>query len=286
MFGLRGATAFDRSRWIYRRSRWVTAFAPLFISTSMPVPVPTGAPLDLARYRLTFAEEFDALDVSSRGPGTRWIAHTPWNGDFGDARFVGPGPRGPFHVERGILTITMRRGPDGRWTSGLLASADAHGHGFTQAGGYFEMRARLPEGAGVWPAFWLAGIQHPSGIRPEVDAIEFYGHSPGAYYVNTHLWRDGRDLAHASARIAIDPGSASAEFHLYGVAIDPNHITFYRDRRMVAELPSQAELQRPMMLLVNLAAGGGWPVSGMADTSTMQVDYVRAYAARDPGART
>ena len=33
--------------------------------------------LDLSAYTLTFNEEFDRLDVSAWGPGTRWIAHTP-----------------------------------------------------------------------------------------------------------------------------------------------------------------------------------------------------------------
>jgi hypothetical protein len=33
--------------------------------------------LDLSNYKMTFDESFDTLDVSSWGPRTRWIAHTP-----------------------------------------------------------------------------------------------------------------------------------------------------------------------------------------------------------------
>src|SRR5262245_58912978 len=69
--------------------------------------------LDLSGYDLVFDENFDALDVSARGPGTRWIAHTPWNGDFGDALFVDPTPDFPFTVENGILRIEARKGEDG-----------------------------------------------------------------------------------------------------------------------------------------------------------------------------
>jgi len=57
--------------------------------------------LDLTPYHVTFADEFDQLDVSAWGPHTRWIAHTPWNGDFGDAAFSNPAPEFPFTIENG-----------------------------------------------------------------------------------------------------------------------------------------------------------------------------------------
>ena len=83
---------------------------------------------------MTFEENFDKLDVSAWGEnGSRWIAHTPWNGDFGDARFTDPTEGFPFTVEEGILRIEARKGPDGNWRSGLLASTNAKGQGFSQA---------------------------------------------------------------------------------------------------------------------------------------------------------
>ena len=101
-------------------------------------------PLDLSGYRMTFNEDFHNLDVSAWGPGTRWIAHTPWNGDFGDARFADPVPGFPFTVNDGRLRIEARRGEDGKWSAGLLASTDPSGAGFSQQYGYFEMRAKFP----------------------------------------------------------------------------------------------------------------------------------------------
>ncbi|MGL4289902.1 MAG: hypothetical protein ACRCVA_26355, partial [Phreatobacter sp.] len=71
--------------------------------------------LDLTGYTLTFGEEFDSLSVSPRGPGSRWIAHTPWNGDFGDARFADPTPGFPFTIENGVLRIEARKNADGIW---------------------------------------------------------------------------------------------------------------------------------------------------------------------------
>jgi hypothetical protein len=79
-----------------------------------------GPPVDLDRFTLVFEDDFRALDVTARGPGSKWIAHTPWNGDFGDASFTDPQPDFPFAATPGGLTITARKGADSRWQSGLL----------------------------------------------------------------------------------------------------------------------------------------------------------------------
>lgn len=117
----------------------------------------TGDAIDVDTMTVSFSEDFETLDISPWGPGTRWIAHTPWSGDFGGARFGDPGKNSPFSIDSGVLRIEATRDEDGNWRSGLLASVDPKGNGFAQQYGYFEMRARLPAGAGVWPAFWLIG---------------------------------------------------------------------------------------------------------------------------------
>ena len=104
------------------RPSWKAAIPwfALIVSQAGDPAVAVGQTLDLERYALTFSEDFDKLDVSPRGPGTRWIAHTPWNGDFGSAQFTDPRPAFPFQTKDGILTITMQKGSDGKWRSGLL----------------------------------------------------------------------------------------------------------------------------------------------------------------------
>lgn len=238
----------------------------------------TTAParLDLHGYKLTFDEPFDRLDVSPWGPGTRWIAHTPWAGDFGDAQFIDPGPNSPFSIDNGILTITMKR-IDGKWTSGLLASIDRQGHGFAQTTGYWEMRAKLPDGNGVWPAFWLSTIGKPGQASPEIDAMEYYGHEPRGYLATTHVWKEGKNIAGKEEHVDVRPGSLSTGYHLYGVKVEKEGVFIYLDRQLVTQFPPLPEYLQPKAVLVNLAAGGGWPITGMPDPSMMQVDYVRAY---------
>jgi hypothetical protein len=71
------------------------AMAPFLLSGNLH-PAPATGSIDLSHYRLTFAEDFNDLSVSPWGDGhSRWIAHTPWAGDFGDAAFTDPEPGFP-----------------------------------------------------------------------------------------------------------------------------------------------------------------------------------------------
>jgi beta-glucanase (GH16 family) len=236
------------------------------------------AVIELSNYRLTFEENFDQLDVSPWGPGTRWIAHTPWGGDFGDAAFADPTADFPFTINRGILRIEARKEAAGRWQSGLLASTDPVGNGFSQQIGYFEMRAKLPAGPGVWPAFWLVSNLH-SQTSVEIDALEYYGHAPDTYHSTVHVWPKNSALQHKLEHIqhTVPNGSLTHSFHDYGVSVEADWITFYLDRREMGRIATPSELQQPLFILLNLALGSGWPIDQTPNPSYMHVDYVRAY---------
>lgn len=114
------------------KSRWTVAsmaactigFAGYAAATATTPMV--DAELNLCAMTLSFADEFDTMSIASRdGRAAKWTAHTPWNGDFGDAVFIDPGPNGPFAVKDGILSITARKDANGRWTSGLISAADS-----------------------------------------------------------------------------------------------------------------------------------------------------------------
>jgi beta-glucanase (GH16 family) len=264
--------------------RTVTAFLLAWLALCSPGPsgAQNGRVLDLSAYQQTFNEDFDSLDVSAWGPGTRWIAHTPYNGDFGDGAFANPVGGFPFTIENGVLRIEARRDANGKWHSGLLSSVDRNGNGFAQQYGYFEMRAKLPAGEGVWPAFWLLGRSRDT-TAAEVDVMEHYGHDPSAYESAIHVWNlKSPDKSHvANSRIPVPSGSLSREFHTFGVSVDPSTITFYFDRREVWSAKTMPEHQQPMYLLIDLAVGGGWPIGNMRSPSFMYVDYVRAWRHTD-----
>lgn len=246
---------------------------------ALPAMSDKDRPLDLSGYEPSFVEEFDALDVSPLGPGTRWIAHTPWNGDFGDAQFTNPGPDFPFTVGDSKLRITMRKDEGGRWRSGLLASVDPKMQGFSQRYGYFEMSAKFPPGEGVWPAFWLVGVDREK-TTAEIDVVEYYGKAPDRYFATLHVWDKVNKPPQNQAefrRIFVTPGSLSEDFHTYGVEIGEQETTFFFDRKAVWTTPTRPEHRQPMYVLLNLAAGSGWPIDRMPNPSVMEVDYVRVW---------
>jgi hypothetical protein len=76
--------------------------------------------IDFSKLQMTFREDFDdTLSVSPWGPNTRWIAHTPWAGDFGDAAFADP-RLGIFPLRWGRDSSESRqeRTSKGKWESG------------------------------------------------------------------------------------------------------------------------------------------------------------------------
>ena len=235
--------------------------------------------IDLSAYQLTFDENFDRIDVSPWGPDTRWIAHTPWHGDFGDAEFTNPSPTFPFVVENGILRIEARKGSDGKWRSGLLSSNDPDGKGFAQRFGYFEMRAKLPPGPGVWPAFWLVGDGDPSS-RIEIDVLEYYGIKPDRYFSTVHVWKkpEMEDNEAFQMEHGVPRGSLTSDFHTYGVSVEPDWIIFYHDRSEIGRTQTPKELRGPFFMLLNLALGSGYPIDEVVSPVHMYVDYVRAYS--------
>ena len=245
----------------------------------------SDASLDLCRYRLAWADEFDDLSIGSwRLEGKRWTAHTPWAGDFGDARFLDPGASpGAFEVRDGVLRITARRDANGKWTSGLIAAADETGAGSGLRYGYFEARMRVSAGPGTWPAFWLYSLKPRNDPRPNVefDALEFYGHDPGGYYAAWHVYdkkSGGKQIGGDLKRIPIPEGSFSAAFHTVGVEVTQTKVTYFFDRKPVWQHETPAELDTPLFPLADLALGSGYPAEHTPDPSVLEVDYVRMYA--------
>ncbi len=257
-----------------------TAYRIGVLKVNNKAPVPElGAPtLDLKGYHLTFDEDFkEPLSVSAWGSGTRWIAHTPYAGDFGDARFADPEEGFPFTIEDGILRIEARKDGE-RWRSGLLSSLDPKGKGFAQKYGYFEMRAKLPKGLGTWPAFWLLGapsLLDKSATGIEIDVLEQYGVNPNVLWTNVHLWYP--DKGHKADGRAYFVTGMTDDFHRYGVMVDSAFIIFYYDGIELRRVKTPPEAKVPLYILVDLALGGGWPIDKTPNPSYMYVDYVRAY---------
>ena len=261
------------------RSHWRGRAALACLLSAASMGAAHSQTLDLKNYSLTFRDNFDALDISALGPGTRWTAHTPWNGDFGDAVFDDPGPAGPFSKAPNGLRITASKDASGKWHSGLISSMDKDGagqSGFAQQYGYFEMRAKMPEGPGVWPAFWLIGTDK-SKAASEIDVVEFYGVGPEYYHNWLHHFIDGKDILSKENLVKAPKGLLTGAFNNFGVLVEPDRIKFYLNREIVWDTPTPPSFHQPFYILANLALGGGWPTDKLASPAVFEIEYIAAY---------
>jgi beta-glucanase (GH16 family) len=269
-----------------RYERLVNDIAALMLAGACLLSPTISAADRACALRPVMIEDFNELSIAAhRLNPMRWTAHTPWGGDFGDARFADPGPEGPFKVSDGILSITASKDLRGRWTSGLIAAADATGAGSGTRYGYFEVRMKMPPGPGTWPAFWLAALK-PANVSDgnvEVDVIEYYGQFTSAYQTVLHVWyKDPAKHRGKAEKIDVADGSLVQDFHRYGVDISPQAVRFFLDGKQVSSQPTPPELDGPLYPLVNLALGSGWPIDQTPNPSVLLVDYVHVYG-RDAG---
>lgn len=269
------------ARYVSRTSAGV--FLSAFVLIVSPQPLRAGDALDLKAYSLTFEDNFDTLSVSAWGERkSRWIAHTPWNGDFGAASFSDPADGFPFTVAGGILRIEAKKDAQGVWRAGLLSATNPRGEGFSQKFGYFEARMKLPPGKGVWPAFWLIGLDR-SAFTAEIDVLEYYGRAPYEFSSGYHIWRESHGGKNQSDGYwtSVPESSLSSDFHTWGVEIGPKRTTIYFDRQPVWSFDTPPEFHMPFFPLVNLALGAGWPIDETPDPSYLFVDYVHVYQRND-----
>lgn len=240
--------------------------------------------------KLTFADEFNALDLySTWKPTDQWgNRYLPANGElqtYVDPQYKGLGLN-PFSINDGVLNIkaskagdTASKLGDRPYTSGMLSSFGSGG--FSQQYGYFEIRAQLPAGKGMWPAFWL--LSDSGKWPPELDIMESIG-SIDNYAVQSIHSSDGNqgDTTYTSSNL-------QAGFHTYGMNWTKDTITYYIDDKKISEYDTPSDMHGKMHMLVNLAVGGTWP--GSPDSTTdwsktnFKIDYVRVYS-NDPSAKS
>jgi Glycosyl hydrolases family 16/Domain of unknown function (DUF4214) len=228
-------------------------------------------PMNLAGFQRTFDDEFTTFSASPDGLTTTWrtTAATLSNEAEHYASTVGAG--GPFSLNNGILDIAATPVSSAAglpYTSGEITTQRS----FAQTYGYFEMRAELPAGQGMWPAFWLLPVDGSS--PPELDVMEMLGNDPSTIYTTTHS-----QVANTTS-LANLVANTSMGFHTYGVDWEPDRVTFYFDANAISSLATPADMNKPMYMIVNLGVGGvgSWPGAATGESGHMLVDYVRAYA--------
>jgi beta-glucanase (GH16 family) len=161
--------------------------------------------------------------------------------------------------------------------------------------GRFSIRAKLPEGQGIWPAIWMmpTDMEAYSGWPAcgEIDIMELVGHKPETVHGTLHY---GVPHTYTGESFTLPDKKFSDDFHVFTLDWDPNEFKWYVDDVLYAKQtdwfsknindgckhPYPAPFNREFYLQLNLAVGGKWP--GYPDESTifpqkMLIDYVRVY---------
>ncbi|WP_019904406.1 family 16 glycosylhydrolase [Methylobacterium sp. 77] len=235
---------------------------------------------------LTFSDEFNTttLDSSTWGTGYPWGAANgstnTANGESGwyiNANYAPTSQLDTYTVHDGVLDI--KEAPASAATQALINGYDFTSgmvntqQSFSQTYGYFEMRADIPAGEGMWPAFWL--LPTSGGWPPELDVMEVVGTAPDALVTTVHWDANGHQMVNRATNV---PGLSSGGMHTYGVDWQADTITWYLDGKAVFEADTPADMHDPMYMLANLATGGAWAGEPNGSTNHMLIDYIRVYS--------
>lgn len=190
-------------------------------------------------------------------------------------------------VAGGFLTITAKQESFGgkAYTSSRLRSQGLAD--FTY--GKIEMRAKLPIGQGIWPAFWMLPTSSPYGGWPvsgEIDIMEYLGQQPNRVFGTLHYGNP--DQIFSSTATTLPSGTFNDDFHTFAVEWEPNRIRWLLDGVQFACKSNwissaagyPAPFDTPFHMLLNMAVGGN--LAGPPNASTVfpqqyVIDYVRVY---------
>lgn len=219
------------------------------------LPKPTPVNLDPKEWELTFSDDFETLDLTKWKINTSYDEVHPEKSGIRRACFYTGDPDTVFVKDGKLYLRTLwKDGALGEgWYSAMLeTSQDVHPRyigspdykGFSQVGGYFEVRCKVPRAVGIWSAFWLMpdnpltfsdkDIQWSGEDGLEIDVME----SPHAFHFlekqknqNIHvLHADGYDDRLKSlASPAYYVPNLYEEFHTYALLWEADKYTFFVD---------------------------------------------------------
>lgn len=155
--------------------------------------------------------------------------------------------------------------------------------------GKIEVRAKLPEGRGMWPAIWMLSTDWKYGGWPasgEIDIMENVGYDPYVIVASAHT-KSYNHVQGTQKNAKTTIPDCYTEFHNYILEWDANEYRVYVDSNLYFTFKNEGTgfkvwpFDQRFHLLLNVAVGGNWGgQKGIDDTifpRSMVVDYVRVY---------
>jgi len=147
--------------------------------------------------------------------------------------------------------------------------------------GRVEVRAKLPQSQGTWPAIWMLGANFSTVGWPssgEIDIMEQTGQDKTTIHSTVHYpGNSGGSGPTKSTAVT----NADTEFHNYTVEWSATKIEFYLDgvSYHVFDNDSSKPFNADFFLILNVAMGGslGGTVDPAFTEDLMEIDYVKVY---------
>lgn len=259
------------------------------IPTALPIATPQPIPVSEDEgWELVWHDEFDG-EVIDRSNWNFDIGGWGWGN--GEGQYYTDRPVNA-RVENGLLVIEARQEKyeEKYYTSARLLTQGLQAFQY----GRIEARIKVPEGAGLWPAFWMLGNDfNRDPIDPfisnwpnvgEIDIMEYLGREPDLVMGTAH--GPGYAGAGGLGRWNRQEYLIADEFHTYAIEWNYEGISWFYDGEHYFTLAREDVgtrdwvFDKEFFILLNLAVGGNWPGPVGLDTqfpANVYVDYVRVY---------
>lgn len=240
-------------------------------------------------YKLAWSDEFEGNTIDSN----IWNRQVVKAGRFNDEWQRYTNSKENAYIEDGSLVIKANHLSDkhgmNQYTSARLNTAKKQ----SWKHGKIVARIKLPQGKGIWPAFWMLGtnIDENGGDTPwpqcgEIDILELYGtNDDGVVEANLHYADTSNSHAQMGAKpFKLKQGKFADAFHNFELEWDENKVAWFVDGEQYASINISedefSEFHKEFFILLNIAVGGTW--AGRPDETTnfpqhMYVDWIRVY---------
>ena len=291
--------------------------APFLVASSVTVkaiavtPGATASPVQSQSFSpsipsntLVWADEFTNTSGAAIAPDGNTWGYDTGNSGFGNheletycawgATAGGCDTAAPnaFVGTDGMLHVVARKPSTGVYTSARLKSQSK----FSFRYGRVEVRARVPEAQGLWPAVWTLGNSIATAGWPasgEQDILERVN-GPQTPDINIgSIHGPGFTGTSLGTTYHFPAGTTAADWHTYGMIWKPGEVAYYVDNPAApyvtyktSDIAGFAGSVWPFdngqsnFFLINLAVGGDWPGAPDGTTpfpSQMDIDYIRIY---------
>ncbi len=240
-------------------------------------------------WTLAWSDEFDTdtIDVNN------WNFQVVDAGHFNDEWQRYTDSSANVYIENNHLVIKAVHESDvhgmNQYTSARLHTANKYSFKY----GKIAARMKLPQGEGIWPAFWMLGanIDENGGDTPwpqsgEIDILELYGSKDDAVIeANAHFAdASGSHAMMGAAAYKLEQGKFADAFHIFELEWDSNRIAWFVDGEQFASMPISSdelsEFHKEFFIVLNTAVGGahaGRPDANSGFPQYMYIDWVRVY---------